>query len=635
MKKLLWFLAVLSALLVAALPLVGQQRAPARCVPVRQPIFRAMADSMMPPEPYIRTNGSPSTRIRDNVAARLDSVSCTPVKVDTVRIKVPVIVVDTLWKTDTLYLPAGDSVIPLPPEDSVPEVPPTGEQFADTLRGVRTGDVVVSGRVLIANLEIRNGSLHCSSGTVAMRPGSSLKFTGGNPSAYVGGGMQWTPEIGRTDFGMWIDGTCALDLRGTPKTPWNRTGQASDWSSTDDLRVAPVAIGDYTPKRYTLGAPVPRADSLLPPAEVVNVSRDVVISGTGHVHVQCSVAQRVEYVRLDSLGIAGTLGRYALHFHMCGEGSRESVVRGVAAFNSRGRSFVPHASHGIRMVDNVCVDVAAECLWWDPATETNDLFADRMGALGFAGDAFVLDAGTGNELRNSFAAGGYGNTSRGFVWPEPTPNYDAVLSRLVWTFDQGNVAHNVRDAALSFWNNEQAVQEVSHVVANYVSYRNGLGITNGAYTNCNQYRKVLSFEDGVGPWITGIPHPAVLWNNNSGECGGERTARFEGATLRGKDGPALVIGHRQVPAGSYAVWENVTFIPAPGQPKVLVQSADESSNPWKAEFRGTNVQPADIVFQSLTGGNEGSHVIIDPDGDGPLKGWDVRVVGGKKVVSNR
>jgi hypothetical protein len=670
MKYVLWILAVLSALLVAALPVIGQQRAPARCAPVRQPIFRAMADSMMPPEPYIRTNGSPSTAIRDHVAARLDSVSCTPVKLDTV----PVFVVqrDTLWcqPDEDLWVcgptkPAGGEPIPLPPEDTVPDVPPdppVGEKFdrefvRDTviscpiMQTVGCDLVVPDGQrwAIKARVEIVRGSLRTLNGTVAIRDGGRVVLSGGNPLAYVGGGAFWTEQLGRTDYGVWIGGAVAtgrLDIACTGRTPMSRTGQQSDWSSTDELWVTPTALGDFTPRRWTLGSAVPRADSLVPPAEILNVTRGCSVEGVGHVHIHSSPAtpHRIENVVLRGLGVSNAngpvLGRYALHDHMSGEGSRNTVVRGVVAIDSRGTVFVPHMSHGITYKEVISLNSMGDGFFWDLAHETNDVLVEGMVVCGVtqgSHSAFVLGAGTNVEIRNSVACGQRGNDQgKGFRWPEPTPDFDQVLARLTWRF-RGNVAHNNLGTGTGFWNNEQGVQKESHVVEDYVSYRNQTaGIENGAYSNCNQYRNLRLFQDGYGDWWGDMKHPAIIWQTNSGQCDdGARTARVEDAIIASAAGPAVIVGHRNVPAGSYVVYEDVTLMPAPGQPKVLVTAAGPDSNPWKAEFRGTNVQPADIVFQSLTGGNEGSHVIIDPDGDGPLKGWDVRVVGGKKVVSNR
>ena len=110
-------------------------------------------------------------------------------------------------------------------------------------------------------------------------------------------------------------------------------------------------------------------------------------------------------------------GRYALHLHMMGEGARGTIVRGVALVDSRGKGFVPHASHGVTMIDNVAVNSWVEAFWWDRADGTADILVDGLAALGgnliprevWGGtprfDLIHLMWGHRMTMRNSVAAG--------------------------------------------------------------------------------------------------------------------------------------------------------------------------------------------------------------------------------------
>jgi hypothetical protein len=107
----------------------------------------------------------------------------------------------------------------------------------------------------------------------------------------------------------------------------------------------------------------------------MNVTRDCQIEGPGHIHIHSSgaAAHRVRHAaphghRQAEYRTGVTSGRYALHLHHGGDGMRGTVVRGVAAIESRGRVFVPHASHGITFIDNVAVNSWAEAFWWDNDT---------------------------------------------------------------------------------------------------------------------------------------------------------------------------------------------------------------------------------------------------------------------------
>jgi hypothetical protein len=586
------------ALLVLAVP------ASAQTIGDRYPQIRPLCDSI----PRIQTRRAVDTQLRNRLRDRCSAIAASPLVVD------------------TLYLP--------PPPDSTPTVPPdppTGEVWDSVLVGAYASDIVVPAgkRWLLKNVQVR-GNVRCTeSGVLAMRPGSSLVFVGADPLAYIGGGLQFAPEFAN-DVGLWVSGSCALDFRGTPKTAWNQTGQASDWSSTDELWSAPVELGDFQAHRYTLGAPVPRADPLTPPAEVLNVTRDCVITGPGHIHIHTTVPQRVDYCALVNLGIMGPLGpvmgRYALHLHFSGDGSRGSVFRGIVC-RGGGTCFVPHASHGTTWVDNIVLDALGNGFWWDQSDETNDVSVDHMAVVGVGIDGFLLGAGVNMSVCNSVAVGARGNDqSVGFEWPEPTPIFDG--KPLVWRFDCGNIAHNNLGPGIRFWNNT----DHPHVVDRYTSYRNqGGGIENGAYVNLNVYRNVRSFEDGYGPWYGGFLHAAVTWNSNSGSVGDGRTAVLENTVIVAKEGPALTIGHRQLPAASNMLIQNVTLTAGPGQPKVFLTDA---THPWMARFSKTNVTPSDVVFETLLGGNEGSRIEFDPDGDGI---WNtlLTITNGQRKVETR
>jgi hypothetical protein len=148
-------------------------------------------------------------------------------------------------------------------------VPPIGLALA-TLSGTVSGD-----RSYPAGFEIPAGSTLTFDpsvtttvrvqanvvvmGTLVMRPANAsvvhtLIFEGIDESGFVGGGH----DPLATDPGLWVMDGGRLDLVGTPKVAWNRTGSDSTWSGSDELIVTPTAYGDYTGfKTFALGSPVP------------------------------------------------------------------------------------------------------------------------------------------------------------------------------------------------------------------------------------------------------------------------------------------------------------------------------------------------------------------------------------------
>lgn len=352
-------------------------------------------------------------------------------------------------------------------------------------------------------------------GTLEMKPvpgvTHTLRFTGVTESTFVGGGM----EVLESDRGLWVVGAGRLDIQGSPKAGWNRTGTDPTWSGSDELRVAPTAEGDYAKggfAEFSMGSPVPRADPTLPPAEVINLSRNVRIEGTAggrsHVTIMSTQPQTIRYAAFRFLGprqpsdgyTEGVIGRYPIHFHHAGSGSRGSIVEGNVIRDSGNRAIVPHHSDGITVRDNVAYGVLESAYWWDPGDDhaSNDVIFDHNFAGWISDDpsfrgydltGFELGKGSGNIATSNAAAGVLGNKGcSGFRWPSKGSG--------LWTFVD-NVAHNNHCSGIRVWLNLGG----NHLIQDFVAYRNGgAGVDHGAYTNNFVYSDLYLFgnvEAGV------------------------------------------------------------------------------------------------------------------------------------------
>jgi hypothetical protein len=510
-----------------------------------------------------------------------------------------------------------------PPSDD-----PSSDEWDNVLENVTFDEdvVVPDGETWLigANVKIA-GNLLTHGGTIAMRPGSSLHFIGADPDRYVGGGMGYEDQFA-DDIGLWVGHHGVLDIRGTPKTGWNRTGVDSTWDPDDEYWISPTDVGDYEPRRWYPGDPIPQVDPRVPAAEVMNVTRDILIEGPGHIHIHSHKPQRIEYVRLEGLGISRdggeVLGRYALHLHHGEEGTRGTIIRGVAATNSKGKVLVPHMSHGVRLVDNVVVNSWSEGLWWDSGDPTNDIYVDRLKVSGVhmprevcgctsRRNAISLGEGENMTIKNSAASGARQNRlSNGFHWDTDRTRPSS------WIFDEGNVSHNNTGAGFRFWTNTR----LDHNVRNGISYRDGAGIDNGAYVNAIRWKNILIVEAKTG---------IILHANSRDHTDDGEGQRYQNVRAESRDGPALRVRNRNLPAGAYTEFVDSKFVPASGHPKVFV---DDGTNPWLAHFIRSDLTPDDIVWETLEGGNEGSHVIIE-NGDGT--GWEIRIEGGERLVTQR
>ncbi|MDQ3606921.1 MAG: Ig-like domain-containing protein, partial [Gemmatimonadota bacterium] len=397
---------------------------------------------------------------------------------------------------------SGTSLITVTDKKSPPPPSEWNRVLADT---TVVGDVVVpdgEAWLIGANVKVQ-GNVRTVNGIVALRPGSKLTFVGGDPTRYVGGGMHYNDSFAN-DFGLWIGGmgaTGRLDIGCTPKRGWNRTGSDATWSGSDEYYIAPTAVGDYAVRRWYPNQPIPQADPRVPAAAVANVTRDCSITGPGHIHIHSTAPQRIEYVRLEAMGVTipgkEDSGRYAIHLHMMGDGARGTVIRGVAAVNSRGRVYVPHGSHGAVMEDNVSVSPWAQSLWWDhnnAGDRTHDLTVQGLLVLGtfmprdisteIKPQAIILGSGDRNVMRGSVVAGvSYYEHGRAFTWHANGDDFGPD----VWTLED-NLAHNNRGIGLRLYN----TKTLPHIIERFTAYRNGQsGIESGGYASANRYIDIL------------------------------------------------------------------------------------------------------------------------------------------------
>ncbi|HEX5367510.1 MAG TPA: hypothetical protein VFW63_12705, partial [Acidimicrobiales bacterium] len=388
-----------------------------------------------------------------------------------------------------------------------------------------------------------------------------LRFPGVDERDFAGGPTA-TPVA--SDVGLWVIEAGVLDAAGTPKTSWTTlaaAGAAGDativvadaagWRPGDEVVVTATRATDaegfaeahdrrtvtaVEGSTLTLDEPLDHdhpAVTVRPGttyrAEVLNLTRNVRIEGTRHgrAHVMLLGTRRpqaISHVALRHLGPQeeraggrgrrGIGGRYSLHFHMAGDGSRGSLVEGVVACDGGNHSFVPHLSNGVTFRDCIAHDQAETAYWWDPATErqhgdevpTHDLLYERCvashirptDASEYDTAGFVLGTGRGNVARGCVATGilGRDESTPGYIW-----NPDSRDDAHAWTFED-NLSHNNDGASLYFWINNTPPT----VIDRFTAYHDRLGIRAGSYANLVSYRDVTVYAcREVGILVVAVP----------------------------------------------------------------------------------------------------------------------------------
>ena len=406
-------------------------------------------------------------------------------------------------------------------------------------------------------------------GRLTMRPSSAqivhqIEFLDVDESRFIGG---HTAEPIASDVGLWVVTAGVLDAHGTPKTAWtNLTGAANKGDSTinvdaaagwrvgDEVVITPTepttvnnhwehhdrrTVTSVSGARIGLDRPLefPHPTVTVRPgvthrAEVLNISRNVVIGGTpqGRSHLimlSTTAAQHISHIGLHNMGPRQgeneVLGRYAIHFHADYDGSRDSLVDGVAVYDSTGHAFASHLSNGVTFRDCIAHDLVDDAFWWDLSLDGGgrDLvpshnivyercvahFVKSGGNSKFNLTGFLMGAGDGNIARGCVSTGveGGAESSAGYNWPS--------LSRddNTWTFE-GNIAHNVRHSGIYFWQNGKP----RTLIDGFTAYHCGQGIFAGSYANLVSYHDCNIYAcENVGVVISALPAKAGQDSNET------------------------------------------------------------------------------------------------------------------------
>jgi hypothetical protein len=502
---------------------------------------------------------------------------------------------------------------------------------------VVTRPVLVEGHVSVAGIVIQNhaalvlspdtSTLVESSGNVVVRgrlvmqPSSAavkhtLRFVNVDEQAFVGG---HTMEPQATDVGLWVDHRGQLVAEGTPKRGWGH-GWDPSWQLGDEVRRTPTALGDFaTFAAHGPGDAVPAAYGYK--AEVFNLTRNVVIEGTpgGRAHIMFNHAHRpqvLRYVEIRHMGprkpITGgsekVLGRYGLHFHMCGDATRGTVVEGVSIHRSGNHSFVAHSSHGITFRDCVAYDVLETAYWWDPPDDTSDhhthdTLYERCLAAKINGDpnrtarslaGFAMHTGLRNKAIGCVTVGVQGNTNAsGYDWPSK-----ANHNQNVWIFEDC-VAHNNRYNGIFIWQNDAN----PHVIDRFTAYHNGkTGIETGAYGNPYRFRDVVLIANGGWEGSHQTAAQAIQlansrWNSVTKTGAGYERARLDAAG----QSRATVVSHHHKLEGDHPIeWIDSVFT---GAPYVLEIDEKSGGKPASLDFvrarvgpEGRDMKPSDVLI---------------------------------------
>ncbi|CAI7788686.1 unnamed protein product [Closterium sp. NIES-53] len=230
--------------------------------------------------------------------------------------------------------------------------------------------------------------------------------------------------------------------------------------------------------------------------EVGLLHRNIVIYGVhetgkyelegGHFIVfMTQTPQFIEGVQFSYMGQQGVLGRYPLHFHVCGEANQSHIVRKNAIVYSKQRCVVIHATSNMTIEDTVTFESKGHCFIVEEGSENNNVFKRNLG-ISHTDDkpSTFWMANPNNDYIDNVAAGsedsGYWTElkegMRGLSQLLPNARNMHPIETKFGTYS-GNVAHSAKFGFRSYPHGMFPYAPGARVtLSNFLIYRNEVGM---------------------------------------------------------------------------------------------------------------------------------------------------------------
>ena len=88
------------------------------------------------------------------------------------------------------------------------------------------------------------------------------------------------------------------------------------------------------------------------------------------------VVQTIQGVRFENSGQEGVLGRYPIHFHICGD--THSLVSKNVIYDSNQRCVFIHSTNSVTVDDNVAFKTRGHCYATETGAEVNNIFSNNL-----------------------------------------------------------------------------------------------------------------------------------------------------------------------------------------------------------------------------------------------------------------
>lgn len=194
----------------------------------------------------------------------------------------------------------------------------------------------------------------------------------------------------------WRKGDTVL-LTGTrrqfPGHPYNFTASVAERPQSETLKIG--ELREERGRTILTSAEQPPAHEHegggLFSAEVANLSRNVIVESAepdgvrGHTMYHRGSRGGLSYAEFRHLGKKGLLGRYPIHFHLCGATMRGTSVVGVSIWDSHNRCLTIHGTDYLVVRDCIGYQSVGHAFFLEDGTETRNLLDRNLGVLALRG----------------------------------------------------------------------------------------------------------------------------------------------------------------------------------------------------------------------------------------------------------
>jgi len=213
---------------------------------------------------------------------------------------------------------------------------------------------------------------------------------------------------------------------------------------------------------------------------VANLSRNVVVESAnpkgmrGHTMVHRGSAGAISYAEFRHLGKEGLLGRYSLHYHLCGDTMRGSYVQGASIWDSHNRWLTIHGTNYLVVRDCVGYQSVGHGFFLEDGTEVYNVLDRNLAVQAYSGKKLSKQVFLDDP--NDGAGFWWGNSLNTF-----TRNVSCENDRYGFRYDASPIVHRAESVTFRVLQPDGSRKPVDVRTLPFVRFEDNEAHCDGAY----------------------------------------------------------------------------------------------------------------------------------------------------------